>query len=289
MIRYSIQHAITFLSRLIATVAIGCAFASCMFVTWSHASPRRGNSLNADPKAVDYTKTHGFPLRTVRVMARDGVVRTRNVVPVTEATELDFLSRFSAPNGFVTWRHYEDDPVHAILMLGERDHVGHSRRPHHDYFSEMAEGINVNRPGRYVPLRLDAKHRSYMVRRFEEVNSSRNTMFDMGRAREIWGDDLIETAGCMWWLVHSETGPGISLATTLGVSRSKAPENLIRKIIWEGNHRVNTIGVTISDPRLANGFRYGRYPVNPVTTIDEFNALSDEQLLGVEFPQGGGR
>ncbi len=73
--------------------------------------------------------------------------------------------------------------------------------------------------------------------------------------------------GCMWWLVHAELAPGQNLATAMGVRRAKGPEVLAPRLIHAGNERVGPIGI-------------------PVATLEDFNKMTDDALLGPE-PAGG--
>jgi hypothetical protein len=98
-----------------------------------------------------------------------------------------------------------------------------------------------------------------------------NAFYDANGYQEAWrtnhpGGEIGREA-CMWWLMHAEVGNNVPLAHALGVTRSRAPENLFKKLLHAGNDRVGPIGV-------------------PVNTIEEFNAMTDEHLMGPP-PAGG--
>jgi hypothetical protein len=98
-----------------------------------------------------------------------------------------------------------------------------------------------------------------------------NAFYDANDHQEAWRANhpggTIDHEYCMWWLMHAEVGNNVPLAHALGVTRSRAPENLLKKMLHAGNERVGPIGV-------------------PVDTIEEFNAMTDEHLMG-RPPEGG--
>ncbi len=73
--------------------------------------------------------------------------------------------------------------------------------------------------------------------------------------------------GCMWWLMHAEVSQGLSLSHHLGVRRSAAPSNLMKKLLHAGNDRVDVIGIAVQD-------------------VAAFEKMTDQELLGA--PPGGG-
>lgn len=217
-----------------------------------------GAGAAAAPHAVieAYAQRHGFHTRKVRCRV-GGKTLERIFVPVTRGSEADFLQQFNADNGYVIWRHRDADVKHANLMLSATDHVGFSAKPH----SDLSSYTNANQPGRYVPMKLAQNQIQHMVQRFEQVGNV--PMHTRAKAREmVPGFQERTDAGCMWWLVHAETAPGVNLATALGISRSKAPENLIRKIL-HGSNKVSVVGVPLQDNQLAS-----------------FDQMTDEQLMG---------
>jgi hypothetical protein len=72
---------------------------------------------------------------------------------------------------------------------------------------------------------------------------------------------------CMEWLSNAEVGPGKPIFHTLGLTRSRDGHNIQKKLIRAGNDKVGVIGVKVG-------------------SVDEFNAMTDDQLLG-PLPAGG--
>tara|TARA_R110002073_G_scaffold336104_1_gene530324 strand:- start:8062 stop:8838 length:777 start_codon:yes stop_codon:yes gene_type:complete len=220
------------------------------------AAPRAAKVTVANAtRAKAFAKKNKLPTREVSVKDRNGAKLKRLFVPVLDKHQGEFFATFGRGNNTVIWKDVLRDRVHPRLMLGERDTFTHNSRPHHD----ESNYLGANYPARYIAMELTRPQLDHMVARFELVGDS--TMWHMPNRRDLVGPSFIESSGCMWWLVHAETAPGVNLATTLGVGRSGAPENLVRKLLHQAGPNVSVVGV-------------------PVKSVDHFKQMTEADLIG---------
>jgi hypothetical protein len=247
-----------------------CLLSSALLVTLSGLAQAVPARLSV--KAREYAAAHNLPVRTVAINL-EGRQTERLFVPVLPATRADFEARFSAPNGAILW-HQSQDVRYAQLQLDPATRIFREPGALNQTYTVVRtrELAFANYPENYfapngqptaghlVSLALDAR----------EIQGL-NAFFDANPHQEAWRANHpggeIGREHCMWWLMHVEVGNNVPLAHALGVTRSRAPENLFKKILHAGNERVGPIGV-------------------PVNTIEEFNAMTDEHLMG--SPPAGG-
>ena len=219
-------------------------------------------ALAAPPKLAALTKTyadkHGLP---VRVVQRDLGTRQieRHFVPVLPKTHDDFLATFQLDHGAIVWRASGTDAVHPAVSV----------RPHlalHHYSGPETPVADHPQGGHYLTLAMDEpefKHWDGMLKQYVPEGT---VLYDGQHKYRMPGTNVVH-GGCMWWLVHAELAPGQNLATAMGVRRAKGPEVLAPRLIHAGNERVGPIGI-------------------PVATLEDFNKMTDDALLGPE-PAGG--
>ena len=250
------------MSRFVKIAFFLTAFAST-FVTGAaaHAEP---------PKLAALTKTyadkHGFAVRVVKSDLGTRQVE-RHFVPVLPATQEDFLGTFSKGNGAVVWKT-NNDKVHGQLNLGPNDIVTHDNRHGASptaYYNATAHHVG----GSLIAMALEPHHVDSWMAMIDKHTPAGTTPINALYAfqREQTAAGLPTHGGCMWWVVHADVGKGQNLAHLMGVRRAKGPEVLAPRLVHAGNEHVGAIGI-------------------PVNSIEEFNAMSDAQLIGPE-PAGG--
>jgi hypothetical protein len=233
--------------RLLAAWGITAVFAGV-----AAASPPKLHALTEE-----YAQKNNLPIRVVR---NDLGVRQieREFVPVLPTTHESFVEHFQLQNGGIIWR-MTNDAVHPSIAIQPGKNFA--------YHSPIGRGWPVpGGDGFYLTLAVNA----------EEVTHWEGFLSQYVRADQPmrYGTHHFRMPGtnngygsCMWWLVHGELAPGLNLATAMGVRRAKGPEILAPRLIHAGNERVGPIGVAVN-------------------TIEQFNQMTDEQLMGPE-PAGG--
>ena len=235
-------------------LAVAALLASFVTGAVAHAEPPK---LAALTKA--YADKHGFAVRVVKSDLGTRQVE-RHFVPVLPTTHEDFLDTFKRGNGAVTWVAGADK-IHMELSI--EPGVGNNYM--------LARGtakVAAHRAGQgfLMALAVDAKqvdHWNQFIDRYTDASQPLYTgryKYRDPKTNECHG-------GCMWWMVHGEVSENLNLAHHMGVRRGKGPEVLGPRLIHAGNHNVGPIGI-------------------PVNSIEEFNAMSDAQLMGPE-PAGG--
>jgi hypothetical protein len=208
-----------------------------------------------------YAEKHGLKVRVVKSDLGTRQIE-REFVPVLPTTHESFLDHFKLGNSAIVWRTFHD-PAHPILVIEPGKHF--------EYNFALADGgkkyrYGWSKDGFYLSLAVNAAEvanwegfiRQYVPEKWSLYQGQHN--FRMPGTNECYG-------GCMWYLVHGELAPRLNLATAMGVRRAKGAEVLAPRLIHAGNERVGPIGV-------------------PVNSIEQFNAMTDDQLLGPE-PAGG--
>jgi hypothetical protein len=232
-----------------------------LFAGLASAAPPRLQALTEE-----YARKNNLPIRVIKNDLGTREVE-REFVPVLPNTHESFVEHFQTDRGAVIWR-IGGDAVHVAIGLSPNRVMtwGIAREP-------VRQMAHLN-GGRYLTLALDkaevahweqlvdkytpAGHAKYSGRLGDGYSNFFNAMHQQGNP--VYG-------GCMWWVMHAEVSPGVNLATAMGVRRAKGPEILAPRLIHAGNERVGPIGV-------------------PVSSIEEFNQMTDEQLMGPE-PAGG--
>ncbi|MCC6750445.1 MAG: hypothetical protein IT371_22465 [Deltaproteobacteria bacterium] len=228
------------------------AFALCPARPASARAPARLRQL-----AAQYCQVNNLPMRVANLDAGGRSVE-RLIVPVLANTAQSFAEIFGVANGALTYRSIQQDPVHATISIGAVGYYRYSSGAYRDPNANPQLGTNY--AGRYLALGLPRAELDHLLN-FWATDGLNWNNYVARRPGER------QHAGCMWWLVSAEVGPGQSLWHRLGVSRSNTPANLLPKLIHAGNDWVGPVGV-------------------PVNTVAEFNAMTEQQLLGPP-PAGG--
>ncbi len=217
--------------------------------------------LDAEASVKAYVKEHKLKARTVDIKL-PGLNTKRTFVPVLADTQADFLERFGETHGAVTLR-YNHDLEHPLVFFGPNRGLTHV--PFH-WEGKLRKGM-----ARYADPERDKD--SWQVKRGE---AGRYLVLDLGEKNlrgleQHWaetkkGNDN-NKSGCMWWFVHAQVDKDTPLAHAIGVKRSSAASNFLKKIVHAGNERVPVIGVAVS-------------------SLAEFEKMTNQELLGP--PPGGG-
>jgi hypothetical protein len=214
-----------------------------------------------------YARQNNLPIRVVQNDLGTREIE-REFVPVLPTTHQSFLEHFQTDHGAVIWRVREDDEVHVTVGLTPKRAMAHSSRD-----GAIGHMVHAN-GGRYLTLALDRAEVAHWDRFIDTYTPADGRMYSIGGLDGLFhfkthmaqqGNPVY--GGCMWWLVHAEVAPGLNLANAMGVRRARGPEILSPRLIHAGNERVGPIGIAVQ-------------------SIEEFNAMTDEQLLGPE-PAGG--
>ncbi len=231
-----------------------CAFAAVLVLP-TLALAKGG--LDRDVHA--YAQKHGFKTRVVKLNVPGRNV-SRIVVPVTPASYNDFIAGMTAnQNALVI--HYKDlEPEHPVPFIapgkGWTAHSmanigGQNRQTDPMAFINTYQGGQAKEFGRLVTLELEPGQRTYLANHWNTVVQGPNN----------------RRSGCMWWFVHAEVDNGKSLAHALGITRSGASSNFLKKMLHAGDEHVAVVGLM-------------------VPTLEAFNAKTDAELLGAP-PAGG--
>jgi hypothetical protein len=224
----------------------------------------------APPKLAELTKAyaaeHGLPVRVVKNDLGTRVVE-RHFVPVLPTTHDSFVEHFQAKNGAVIWRG-DYNQVHMTIGLAP------DRALSWDSRSAAVEKMAHDRDGVYIALALDPAQVAHWEAFIDKYTPPGGRPYNLGkndgysnfvRAMHEKGEQA--HGNCSWWVAHAEVAPGLNLATAMGVRRARGPDILAPRLVHAGNELVGPIGV-------------------PVNSIEEFNQMTDEQLMGPE-PAGG--
>jgi hypothetical protein len=228
-----------------------------------HATPGK---LKAE--ALAYAKEHGLPTRTVTAGPAQRPAE-RLFVPILREGWEEFHQRFSAKNGGVILRYTERAngayPAQPVEGPGDvaNQHLAMAIEPQDNMFWG---GVNLNGSDRRNTINhwwhRAHGHGGFVMAVDLEEHLPHLRSFIAGSNREgNCGNN------CMEWLPNAEVAPGEALFHALGITRSKHGPNMKAKLLHAANSRLEVVGV-------------------PVGTIEEFNALTREQLLGAP-PAGG--
>ena len=221
----------------------------------------------AEPKLAALTRAyadkHNLPVRVVKNDLGTRQVE-RHFVPVLPTTHDDFLQHFNIANGAVVWRVNGSDSNHPVLAVSPGYVISYIERRADNGIMPHATG------GRYLTLALDRAQMHHWEAFIDRYTPAGGRPFSAGLddgATAFKAQNPGCRVHCMWWLVHAETATDQNLAHLMGVRRGRGAEVLLPRLVHAGNERVGPIGV-------------------PVATVEQFNAMTDQQLLGPE-PAGG--
>jgi hypothetical protein len=228
-----------------------------------------GAAAAAPPKlralTEEYAQKNNLPIRVIK---NDLGVREveRLFVPVLPTTHDSFLEQFQIGKGAVVWRSMKANPVHPLISIKPGDLYQHGSVVH------VAQHVWLDHHygGHYLALSVTPEQLAHWDRFITTYTPAGLGLYMGGlgafnMAMRKLGNPAY--GGCMWWLVHAELAPGLNLATAMGVRRAKGPEALLPRLIHAGNELVGPVGIAVQ-------------------TIEEFNQMTDEQLMGPE-PAGG--
>jgi hypothetical protein len=233
-----------------------------------------GLASAAPPKLTALTKSYaaknGLPVRIVKNDLGTRQIE-REFVPVLAETKDSFLEHFQAAHGAVIWRA-SADATHVTIGINP------TRAHNYEWRAHAIGDLDHQWGGRYLALALDPAEVAHWERWIDTYTPPGSEMYLGGLAfGRVDGYTNFTNAmqklgqpvygGCMWWLVHAEISEGLNLATAMGVRRAKGPAVLAPRLVHAGNERVGPVGIAVK-------------------SIEEFNAMTDEQLLGPE-PAGG--
>lgn len=221
------------------------------------AAPKAEKGARSEADA--YLAANKLEGKTVEIKL-PGLQVTRTFVPVLPETRADFFTRFGEKNGRAVLR-WATDLEHPSVYLAPKKGLTYGA------YWNVPEGGK----GRFVNPDTDGNVQHYMTMADEGRYLSMNVGKDLLPGLQRWWEKSKQPddakGGCMWWLVHAEVKKGQSLSHFLGVKRSAAPSNLLKKLVHAGNERVDVIGVA-------------------VPTMAAFSKMTKQQLLGT--PPGGG-
>lgn len=220
------------------------------------AAPQ-GQATIAD-RARAFAAKHNLPIRTVDVDV-NGRKATRIFMPVTDATHQAFVDEFTTAGAVL--RQREGDKEHVTLALTPKDLIHNWGQP-----GPMFE---PNQGGLYVAMDLTDVEKQHF-----------KATVQTAQTKEFIGKN--GSAHCTRWLVHGCIGPEQSLSHKLGIKRSNAPSNFVKKILHAGNDLV-VVGVAMSNqPGEAARLR------QQLAGHDQQAAQLEQQIAQLEL-QGGGR
>ncbi len=228
------------------------------------AAPKKAKPAAEKNGALRQSKELDAYLTKNKLKAREvkinlpGRKLARVFVPVLPTTYASFTSVFNEEHGTIYLRHNVDLEHPTVNFAKNRGFT-------HEKMWQGAKGAvrvvdpngyylirdPINEPGRFLTLNFDQKTIAFLDKHWQNVEQGPQN----------------NKSGCMWWLVHAEAGKDLPLAHALGVSRSGATSNFIKKMMHAGNEHIGVIGV-------------------PVPTLAAFNKLTDNELMGP--PPGGG-
>lgn len=195
----------------------------------------------------EYTVKHGYKTRTVTVGPTNRKIN-RIFVPVLNKVNFEeFTDLFGETSGGVVYRYTPANP-HIAAALKSGDAYLWARQRQDLKASWFARGPGYLIAAQLEPLEL-SHFKGWLAKRAEP------------------GDNLYCTGNCMEWVGNAEVGPQQLIFHTFGITRSKDGGNIKAKMIHAGNERIEVVGVTVE-------------------SVSEFDAMTDEQLIG-KPPAGG--
>jgi hypothetical protein len=234
-----------------------------LFAAGADAAPPRLHALTEE-----YAQKNNLPIRVIKNDLGTREIE-REFVPVLPTTHQSFVEHFQADRGAVIWR-VSNDRVHITVGFSPDRATYHGYARPNGGANEMAHA----KRGRYLTLALDRAEVAHWEQFLDTHTPQGQPPYNGGNG-DGWASftKLMQQqgnpvyGGCMWWVVHAPLAEGLNLATAMGVRRAKGPEILAPRLIHAGNDRVGPIGVAVD-------------------SIEEFNRMTDQELMGPE-PAGG--
>jgi hypothetical protein len=219
-------------------------------------------------EALAFANEHGLPTKVVIAGPAHRQVE-RLFVPILREGWEEFHERLSARNGGVILRYTERAngayPPQPVEGPGDtaNHHLAMAIEPKDNLFWG---GINLNGSDRRNTINhwwhRAHGHGGFVMAVDLEDHLPHLRNFIAGSNRE--GNC---SNNCMEWLPNAEVAPGQALFHELGITRSKDGANMKAKLLHGANARLEVVGV-------------------PVGSVEEFNAMTRDQLLGAG-PAGG--
>ncbi len=233
----------------------------CLLVGTAQAAPPTLAALTQK-----FANHHKVPVRVVKSDLGTREVE-RHFVPVLPGMEASFAEHFQSANGAVVWRESHSNDAHIAIGIKPGDAIA--------YESRHGATPQLLGPGqRFIALAMAPKHIAAWEGFIDTYTPENGAPYNWGRNDGfIHFDAAMKKLGqpvhgnCMWWITHATLDQGVALAHHFGVRRGKGPEVMASRLVHAGNEHVGPIGI-------------------PVASIELFNAMSDQQLLGPE-PAGG--
>jgi chromosome segregation ATPase len=220
-----------------------------------------GRSAWASPdfekEAREYATANHLPIREVplNVPGREGVKRI--FVPVTDATHADFLKRFTQKGGII--RQQGSDQEHVQFAVSPDATIG-------NWAQAGGAPFAVTSGGRYIALEMTPAEKEFFKTNAPETQKGTN-----GTGRN---------SGCMTWLANGNVAPNQALSHKIGVKRSTAPSNLLKKFVHAGNDSI-IVGVPVLTDQ--NGTQQARQQIAAYE-----NAIRNAEAQIERYGQQGG-
>jgi hypothetical protein len=201
-----------------------------------------------------YSTKFKFPVRKVEINLPGRQVQ-RTFVPILADTIDDFRGRFTEKQGCLVWRQVPGyvngiDADHPVICFAKGQQLKHFNPG----FQDLENIIGHAAGGQCMVV--NPPDVGYLRQFWTKYHPSNGAQYGQDRLK---GEN--PKGHCMWWLLYAEAADNQPLAHTLGVTRSTASSNLFKKLVHAGNDRVGPVGVLVK-------------------SVDEFNKMTDLQLLG---------
>jgi hypothetical protein len=226
--------------------------ATLLLVGLGLARAGHAQTARAIEAAKGYTGPNNLPERRIVTGPASRPV-TRIVVPVLATTYDQFIEHFSKQNGGVVFHGIPDHQGHIAMMRQTGDLLfwARQRADHAQFVPLYGAFTSGGSQGHLIAAQLEAGELAHL-----------NGWLD-ARTR----DGLYAGGNCMEWLSNAEVGPGKPIFHALGLTRSRDGNNIRKKLLRAANDKIGIIGVKVG-------------------SVAEFNAMTDDQLLG-PVPAGG--
>jgi hypothetical protein len=223
--------------------------AALVVVGLSLAAVAHAQTARAIESAKGYTTQFNLPERRIVTGPADRRV-TRIVVPVLAHTFDQFVAHFSEASGGVLFHWVEgNNHIGMVRRPGDLLYWAHQRGHEQGFVDEYGLFTSRGGTGRLIVAQLDPGELRHLN------NWLVNPPYQIG------------AGNCMQWLSNAEVAPGKPIFHALGLTRSKDGPNITKKLLRAANDKVAIVGVKVQ-------------------SVEQFNAMTDDQLLGPP-PSGG--
>jgi hypothetical protein len=219
------------------------------FFAMGFGGTARAQTARAVEAVKGYTTQFNLPERRVVTGPADRRV-TRIVVPVLAHTYDNFIAHFGERSGGALFHWIE-----------ENRHIGMVRRPGDLLYWGRQQGHDQTMVGYYGLFGSGGGKGRLIVAQLEPGELQHLNQWLVNPPYQD------RNGNCMEWLSNAEVAPGKPIFHALGLTRSKDGPNITKKLLRAANDKVAIVGVKVQ-------------------SIDEFNAMTDDQLLG-PAPAGG--